>query len=145
MSLYGCPLWDIECDNFKNIQVTWRKCCRSFLGLPYRTHNTLIPNLIQSPSIDEIMLMRIINFVIKGLQNENEIVKNIFKNSLLVNYSNLGRIINNICRQFSIDYISLFDAGIKKVKIKPKENIETWKMIFIIEILKIKDNSSEFF
>ena len=101
--------------------------------------------LIQSPSIDEIMLMRIINFVIKGLQNENEIVKNIFKNSLLVNYSNLGRIINNICRKFSINYVSLFDADMKKVKIKPKENIENWKMSFIIEILKIKDNSLECF
>ena len=145
MSLYGCPLWDIECENFKAIQVTWRKCCRSLLGLPNRTHNIIIPNLIQSPPIDEMISMRTMNFVINGLQNKNEIVKNIFRNSFLSNYSNLGKIINNCCKKLSVNYVNLFDVNMKKVKLDQKDNVEKWKIGFIIEILKIKDNCLESF
>ena len=39
--------------------------------------------------------------------------------------------------------MNLFDVNMKNVKLDQKDNLEKWKIGFIIQILKIKDNCSE--
>ena len=51
LSLYG---WDYECKNFKRINIELRKCCR--------THNNIIPKLMNSNPIEDIIFNRFIKF-----------------------------------------------------------------------------------
>ena len=83
MSLYSCNLWDYASSDFIRIQVQWRKCVRYALKLPYRTHNTLIPHLIQTEPIETIIHNRFLNFFVRGVNHDNKLIEFMFKNCLL--------------------------------------------------------------
>ena len=42
MHMYGCELWDLNCNNIKDFKVTWRKIKRRIWRLPYRAHNAIV-------------------------------------------------------------------------------------------------------
>ena len=133
MSLYGCPLWGYNSLDYSRLLVSWRKCCRSLLNVPRRTHNNLVPDLINSALLDSVIKNRFLDFVTKGLNSENVLVKDIFYNSLLSYNSNLQYRLNNACSAFTLAYLDLFNQS---AKIKLRDNTENvgWKVDLIKEI-----------
>ena len=62
LTLYGCELWNLQDRNLDKLYTEWRKCCRKIVKLHPRTHNDLIPGLMNSLPIDLMVKKRWLNF-----------------------------------------------------------------------------------
>ena len=47
MHMYGCELWDLNCNYDTDFKVAWRKIKRRIWRLPYRAHNVIVKSLVQ--------------------------------------------------------------------------------------------------
>ena len=137
LSLYGCPLWDLQSKNINTIEIAWRKCARYVLGVPSRTHNNLLPYLIKSNDILTTIHKRMINFFIKGLSHDNEKVKFVFNQCLLENYSYIKRNINIIIDKNNLQYNQLLIN--KRINIIGN-NDENWLLNILNELLSMREN-----
>jgi len=63
-TFYGCQLLDFSSKSINDIFVAWRKCIRKLLGLPFRTHCELIPEVINDANISDQLYKRVLKFVI---------------------------------------------------------------------------------
>ena len=115
LSFYGCNLWDLQHKDVSRLELTWRKCSRLILDLPSRTHNVLIPQLMGTPDVKTTLQERFINFIIKGINYEDDNVNLIFRNSLIPSYSFLVKQINSILINFGLLYTIIFDK--RKVRL----------------------------
>ena len=141
MTLYGCCLWNIESLDFNQIQIEWRKCCRALLELPKRTHNNLIPGLMNSFPIDEIIYIRFLNFFIKALKNKNPLVEFMTRSCLLSSNSCINGKINIVLEKLTLNYQDIFFG--KKIKIEKENETNDWKIRFLVEVLNVRDKMLE--
>ena len=70
LPLYGCHLWRLDDINVKKLCTTWRKCCRKLLGLNPRTRSHLIPHIMGTAPIYDIVMYRMFNFIIEGINHQ---------------------------------------------------------------------------
>ncbi len=54
-SLYGCQLWNLDDPRTEELRVAWRVCCRRQLALHPRTRSHLLPNIMNSLSVRQII------------------------------------------------------------------------------------------
>ena len=59
--MYGCELWDLNCNYIKDFKVAWRKIRRRIWRLPNRANNAIVHQL--SYDIDYQLESRMIKFV----------------------------------------------------------------------------------
>ena len=64
-SLYGCPLWQLEDPKINKLYTGWRICCRKILGLHPQTRSYLLPNVMDTMSINDIVMFRMLAFFYK--------------------------------------------------------------------------------
>ena len=139
-SLYGCQLWDLESKQLPSLEVNWRKCCRSILKIPPRSHKYLIPDLMQSKYILTIIEERILNFIIKGLVHENSVVNFFFKNSLVSNpFSYSLKNLNLVLGKYHIKYHQIFHGKKIKLNTNSDNGRKHWKINLIKELLHSRD------
>ena len=69
MHMYGCELWDLNCNYVKNFKVAWWKIKRHIWRLPYRAHNAIVHQL--SYDIDHQLETRMLKFVHLCLNHSN--------------------------------------------------------------------------
>ena len=136
-SLYGCSLLDLDCNSLEKLKVCWRQCCRKILNLPQRTRSKLIPNLMSSCEITDILQQRMINFYIGGLSHENLFIRNCFYNTVIGSHSFALRNLNIIIRNHKIDYFNIFHG--RKVKFKQTVCDEQWRINILKELIDIRD------
>ena len=135
LSLYGCELWDLKDKNIGKLEVAWRQCCRAILGLPSRTRSYMLPALMKSPSILNIIHSRAFNFYIRGINHKNKTIEFFFKNCLF-NYNGwIGKNVNHILRLYNLSYDVLFS----KKRFKFKDEISDWRTKLILELIHNKD------
>jgi hypothetical protein len=75
MSLYGYQLLDLSKPYMEKLSVAWRKCVRQVLCLTSRTHNNLIPLIINDLDVISQLDKRTIKYIISLHSSENEYVK----------------------------------------------------------------------
>ena len=107
-SLYGSQLWRLDDKNVANLCTTWKVCCRKILGLQQRTRSWLIPHLMDSMEINDIIMFRMLNFIISGLNHNSDIITRFFKNMLLSNSSYMLTNLNKILNSFNLKYCDIF-------------------------------------
>jgi hypothetical protein len=61
-SLYGCELWKLSTTILKEINVTWRKCCRALLSMPRRTHCIFLPFIANDFGLEFVVLSKKVLF-----------------------------------------------------------------------------------
>ena len=138
-SLYGCQLWNLESRGVSSMEICWRKCCRSILGLAPRTHNVLIPHLIESNPIRNIIERRIISFILNGIKHPNELIRFFFNSALVGNYSSTLKTLNVILCRNNVNYMQLFSG--KKLNLTIDLDIENqWKVGIIKELIHMRDH-----
>ena len=97
-SLYGCPLWELDSPKMNDLHTSWRVCCRKLLSLHQQTRSYLLPNVMDTLPVDDIIMKRMLAFYVKGLSHSNEYISSFFKNTLVSNSSysltNLNIILN---------------------------------------------------
>ena len=145
LSLYGCNLWRLDDKKVENLCTTWKVCCRRLLGLSPRTRSHLIPQLMETAPILDIIMYRMLNFVLNGLNHDSNVIKSFFKNSLLSNTSYMSTNVNTIIRNFNINYLELFSFNKNKLKIKYNEKIgiKDWQCNIIEELMHIREHYLE--
>ena len=80
-SLYGSQAWDLTTRSLHDIEVKWRVCARSVLGLHYRTHNFLIPMLLAQPAIKIQVMDRFKKMIKTCMAGDNTYVQYLISNS----------------------------------------------------------------
>ena len=139
LSLYGCPLWNLKSCKIERFTTEWRKCCRLIMRVSNRTHNNLIPLIMNTPSLVNIIHERFINFVIIGIGRKNDQINTLFKGALLGCYSFLNKNINIVLGRNNMQYNILFEN--RKVRIKEKHYPDIlWKKDIIFELMHMRDN-----
>ena len=86
MSLYGVLFWNLGSKNTARFYVTWRKCVRQLMNLPFRTHSRFLLVLCEDIPIDYQLFKRV-NKIIWNLRRSvnpclNMCVKLIEKGSM---------------------------------------------------------------
>ena len=135
LSLYGCELWDLRDKSIGKLEVAWRKCCRSILGLPARTRSYMLPVLTKSPSIMNIIHSRVLNFYKSGINHENQTIKFFFKQSLFSFHTWNSKNLNHILKLYNLSYDVLFST--KKVKFN--DGISDWRTDLLLELIHNRD------
>ena len=94
--------------------------------------------------IKDIVMSRMLNFVINGLNNDNELISMYSKNMLTSNTSYMLTNVNKILQYYNIRYNDLFTLNKSNVRqiIYKKNGVEDWRCNFIKELLTLKENPS---
>ena len=75
-----CNLHKIE-----HIDTQWRKAIRRIWGLPYRTHNALLPHVCNLLPPSMLFMNRFINFFMKNISSDNNVVRFVFRSAIINN------------------------------------------------------------
>ena len=144
-SLYGCHLWNLDDNKVNELHTAWNVCCRKILGLNPRTRTYLLAPLMKTMPIENMILHRITNFFLNGLNHTNRIVKTFFMNVLVSNTSIMKRNINTIQKKLNIKFDDLLKLNKRALKIefKKKNTTADWRVNMIQELLSIRENQLE--
>ena len=78
--MYGCELWDLNCNDITDFNVAWRTIKRHIWRLPYRAHNINVYSL--SYDIDHQLDTRITKFVYLCLNHINSLCRSLLSSKL---------------------------------------------------------------
>ena len=74
--------WNLSPDTVHDICVAWRKTCRTVLDLPYRTHNVLIPLIMDQDDLYSQICKRFKNMFASCMKSHNKTVQFLFNHSI---------------------------------------------------------------
>ena len=143
-SLYGSQLWRLENNQIDDLITAWNVCCRRLLGLSPQTRTYVIPHIMDTMPIKHIIMYRMLNFFVSGLNHESETVSFFFKNVLISQSSYMQQNINMILHEFNIKYHDLFTMNkndLKKI-IYCKLGNPDWRCCMIMGLLSLKEKQS---
>ena len=102
MPLYGSVLWDYSRSGVDSFFVTWRKCIRRLLNIPYNTHNHLLPLICNDLPVECQLYKRIFKFVLSLSRSEN-IYNNLSLNlALNGSGSRMCNSLNYLCHKYCL-------------------------------------------
>ena len=140
-ALYGCHLWNLDDNKVKELHTAWNVSCRKVLGIDPRTRTHLLSHLMNSMTIENIIMHRMSSFFLNGLNHPNNVVNTFFKNVLVSNSSVMLRNLNTIQNKLKIKYGDFLI--LKKYEIRKffeTNNIESnWRVNMIKELLNIRE------
>lgn len=142
LHLYGVQLWNLDEKTIEELCVTWRKCIRYIFGLHYRTKSYVIPHIVGTNNLIDIIMERQLCFYISGYNHPSKTISEFFKNTFLSNTSYAVLNLNKIMNRYNIVYKDCFNYTKSKVKkiISQKRETEDWRINIINELLSILDN-----
>ena len=140
-SLYGCQLWNLDDPMVSRLCTTWNICSRKILGLSAQTRSFLLHQVMDTLPIKDVIMNRIMNFFVHGLNHTNKIISDFFKNTLFSNSSYMSTNINRIIHNYNIQYEDIFDLNKAQIKriIKQVHGEPDWRSNLVRELLDIRD------
>ena len=93
-----CELWNIESLELAQLELAWRKSCRLILNLHPRTHNILLPQLMNTNHIKKIVQERFLNALGRGIIHKNNLISSIFKNTIIIKLAPVCTHLNGIIK-----------------------------------------------
>lgn len=140
-SFYGCELIDLSSTQFDNLVVNWRKSIRYLLDIPFRTHNCLLPYIINTPSANSQIYSRIICFMKNGLQHNSEYISFFFRHCIRNFNSYMSKNVNIICRKLNIRAEDITHKSKRWIKqsVKLIDPSPDWRRSVINELLRCRD------
>ena len=100
MPLYGSVLWDYSLKGVDSFFVTWRKCIRRLLNIPYNTHSDLLHLICTDLPVDCLLHKRVYKFVVSLSKSENMYNNLSLKLALNGSGSRICNSINHICHKY---------------------------------------------
>ena len=141
LSLYGCEIWNLFGNDLKKAEILWRVWARRICGINERSHNTLIPGLVGTPSLREMVESRELGFLRQCLQSKNSFVKKMTINCILeTNY--MSKNFNYLLCKYgiNIDECMLISKNSLNSKIENKREVIPYSCIFLKELLNCREN-----
>ena len=141
-SLYGVELLDLMSDEFQKIKVQWRKSIRYMINLHPRTHNDLLPHVIDGPNVESIIYSRMQCFAKKGLSHDNAFISYFFKNCLMNMHSYMSRNVNTTLRRHNITHRELLTRSEAWLKRRCKATpAPDWRARMVCELIQCREGS----
>ena len=143
-SLYGCALWRLDSMNIDRLCTDWNICCRRLLGHRQDTRTYLIPHLMNTLPIKNIIMERMINFFICGINHKSSLISDFFKNTLLSKSSHMSMNVNTILKYLDISLCDILDLNkmITKKAFLNKLEEPDWRVGYVKELLHVRDGQS---
>jgi hypothetical protein len=76
-SLYGILCCSIADNNLHSIHVAWNKVIRRIFGLPFKTHTSLLPQIIGRPHVKFKIFHNFIKFAFSLLKSKNPVLRSV--------------------------------------------------------------------
>jgi hypothetical protein len=147
MSIYGCQLWNLSDKNTELFYVAWRKCVRRVWGVPYRTHNQLLPAICNDLPVRDQVYKRLLKFVVNACNSSNICVRLCAKLAIDGSRSDTCNSINAICNKYRLckyDFAgrkaSFFVKKIYKLVESDTQTLQTAGNI--LDMIKLRDDPS---
>ena len=115
-SMYGSQLWDMESQESKNMHKKWRKAHRLVLDLHYKTHNDLLPLIVDNIPIECILDCKYISFYKAVSSSENKIVNYMARTRKYISTSTFGRNMTLIRHKYGLDLENILIMSKNKIK-----------------------------
>ena len=142
--MYGCELWDLNCNYIKDFKVAWRKIKRRIWRLPYRAHNTVVHQL--SYDIDHQLETRMIKFVHLCLNHCNHVCRSIISSKLHCIKSTFAPNYKYLSYRYNIshsDWHKDISHLISKVKVNFQQDFQSRDTAqTLVELCAIRDGLS---
>ena len=141
MSLYGCTMWDLSKRRVQDIYTAWRKCVRRVMGISARTHNALLPHIINDVDIQSIVERRIVRFLQGISKSSNHYLKLGFQLMRNGSRSAISNSVNFICNKHGVGKDELFRDGLI---LQGVTDLNAVKGAQIRELLEMREGNWDF-
>ena len=146
MHMYGCELWDLNCNYVTDFKVAWRKIKRRIWRLPYRAHNVIVHSL--SYDIDHQLDTRMTKFVYTCLNHSNSVCRSLLSSKLHCVRSTFAANYKYLSYKYNIsqdEWFTDLSHLIKKVDIKFHKDFQNQSTVntIIVELCAIRDDVTE--
>ena len=145
MHMYGCELWDLNCNYVTDFKVAWRKIKRRIWRLPYRAHNVTVHSL--SYDIDHQLDTRMTKFVYSCLNHSNSVCRSLLSSKLHCVRSTFAANYKYLSYKYNIsqdEWFTDLSHLIKKVDIKFHKDFQNQCTVnTIVELCAIRDDVTE--
>ena len=140
-ALYGCQLWDLGDENVDRLCTTWRKCVRYLLGLHPRTKSYVLPYLMETNNIIDLIMERQVLFYIDLNNHPCDIIRKYFLNSMTSYSSYCVKNVNTFINKFNISLYEVLTSSKRKIKslIQRSYPVMDWRAAMIEELLHARD------
>ena len=102
MSLYGCPLWELDGKNIEKFYVAWRKGIRRLFGLPNNTHCALLNLIFNDITIDSQIDKRVYKFLASCKMSDNSLTKLCYNLACYGSQSTVSNNISFLCSKYGL-------------------------------------------
>ena len=92
---------------------------------------------MKTKNIKTILEERYVNFIRHGISHKNNVIKNIFRNSVLNGSDYMISNLNCILNKHNIPYECIFEN--KKLRLRNDVLVEDWRVNLINELMYIRD------
>ena len=134
--MYGCELWDTSCTIIDSFATAFRKCQRSVLKLPYRTHCKYLPFLSNDKPVEFFVYRKIINFAKCAIASDNHTVHMLAKRLIhFGNISCIGHSIAQLCQVFSTNRNELLNNFFLPIDHFIDSNIQDEEIALMLDTL----------
>ena len=134
MPLYGCVLWDHSSHCIDKLYVTWRKCVRKILNVPYNTHSVLLPIICNDLNIDCQLHKRVLKFFVSLAKSDNTYNKLTLQLITQGNNSRMSHTFNHLSYKYGFnkyDFININMTNLmKKISSEYYESLPVWSLIY---------------
>ena len=133
MPLYGCVLWDHSSQCMEKLYVTWRKCVRKILNVPYNTHSVLLPIICNDLNIDCQLYKRVLKFFASLAKSDNIYNRLTLRLITQGNNSRMSHTFNHLSYKYGFnkyDFIENINMPnlMKKISSQYLESLPAWSL-----------------
>jgi hypothetical protein len=115
-NFYGITLCNVRSLAFTRLFVLWRKAVRRIFKLPRRSHNLLLPYILDRPSFDLDIHSRVCKFYTSLLESPNLLVQNLAIRCQQQSISNMGKNVSLFYVKYKIDINDYMMSNVSYLK-----------------------------
>ena len=144
MSVYGSQLWDYSARTCDMFFVAWRKAIRRLLKVPSRTHNVLLPLIVNDAPVEAQLHKRFIKFFHKALRSGNDCTRTCAQLALNTSHSSVSNSVHFLCQLYQIPVSSLLksplNVAINCIFSNQPDDTDLVKAGAILDFLSMRQN-----
>lgn len=147
MSLYGCVLWDFSDKYVSTFYTAWRKSIRTLFVLPYNIHSIYLPLLCEDMPVEVQLHNRLIKFVNKLNDHNNEILNLCLTLALNGSNSAFSNSISYVAYKYklnrsAISYVEFCNSAIKCIDSKYSDKVlQNYSLLKVCLAMREDQNS----
>ncbi len=138
MSFYGSQAWQLDSDPVQEVITSWNKAVRRTFNVPYQTHTTLLPGILQDKSLSHSLDLRFAKYAHAGLNSKNSLVQFTFQRSLACLKGSIGNNIKYLMYKYNVSKCSFNDKSLHHAIILDVDNVidkNFQKTSMVVELL----------